>query len=81
MAQNILIKYKGAKAIKANTPVLGSSFPTATALIMKTEGVNASVNGTDAFPVQFNDISVMDTSATYTFTKDCVVAFGDYVAV
>lgn len=81
MAQNLLIKYQGAVSVKANVPVQGSQFIAGTVLIMKTEGVYVSISGTDAFLIQKGDFSVVDTSATYTFTKDCIIAFGEFVAI
>jgi len=83
MAQPVyyLVKYNRAMEVKAGVKVLGSSVTGGNVLIMKTKNVNASVNGSVAFPVSYNEMSYLDTTAYYTFDKDCIIAIGEAVEV
>ena len=86
MAQpSYAIEYLGAMSVKRgklyNSSSVISAFPTATCMKMKTDGVEVSVNGTDAFLTSFNDESYITTGHTYIFSKDCVIAIGKYKAV
>jgi hypothetical protein len=67
-------RYEGAIEVKAKTPYTFPSAPTGTCFQMKTPDVNVSVNGDIMFPTKYDDESAIDTGATYTFDKDCIVA-------
>jgi len=82
MAQttSFTIQFKGAISVKANTPISGD-FGTNNIMVMKTHGVNVSVNGKDAFPLSYDEMGYADNTATYVFTKDCTIAYGVLVSV
>lgn len=48
---------------------------------MKTENVKVSVNGSDMFPVTFDDESFITSGHTYIFDKNCTIVIGKYVAI
>lgn len=60
-----------------------TQYPTATLTIMKTEGVNVSINGTDMFPATYDAQNYLPSTTTSTavFDKDCVLVIGRYEAV
>jgi hypothetical protein len=84
MAQLKTFKYLGAMSVQAGKTYLSADmitkFPTATHTIIKTVGVEVSINGTDAFPITFDDTDAIATGKTYIFNINCIIAFGIYVA-
>ena len=81
MAQNELREYKGCIAATKLTSYTGTIIPDGTVMIMKTTGVNVSVNGSVMFPVSYDDESVYNSSYTYKFDKDYIIALADKVVV
>lgn len=80
MSQPIM-KYKGSLSLKAGTPYTGSTFTLGNCMKMKTKDVCVSINSTDAFPIAYDDEGLIDATVTYTFSIDCLIAFGDVVEV
>ena len=86
MAQPLyVVEYLGAVSIQsgqlyASTNVI-STYPTANMMKMKTEDVKVSVNGSDMFPVTFDDESFITSGHTYIFDKNCTIVIGKYVAI
>lgn len=86
MAQPVYaIKYIGAISVKGGTTYSSTTvlaqFPGATCLVMKTPDISVSVNGTDMFPIAYEDQSYIESGINYTFNKNCVIAIGVYKAV
>lgn len=79
------IEYLGAVNIKAGEAVTTAdvltTYPSATAMKMKTEDVKVSVDGSAMFPVKYDDESYIITGKTFIFNKDCIVVIGIYKAV
>lgn len=82
------IQHLGAVNVVANQDYTASqfksSFPNADIFILKTKttpSVRVSINDTVAFPIEYNEISAFDgsTSLTYTFTQNCIIAFGQEI--
>jgi len=82
MAQptSFTIQFKGGVSVKANTPISGD-FGTNNVMVMKTDGASVSINGTDAFPISYDEVGYADPLSTYVFTKDCIIAYGIIKAV
>lgn len=86
MAQpHYAIQYLGAVSIKGgqlytSTEVI-NAYNTANMMKMKTKDVMVSVNGSDIFPVSYDDESYITSGHTYIFNKDCTIVIGKYVAV
>ena len=68
------------KEVLTSTSIL-TDFPTATCLIMKTNGVKVSIDGTDAFPVDYGEITYLETGHSYIFTKDCSLSVGKFKVI
>lgn len=86
MAQPIYpVLYLGAVACEAGKTYTSANvlttYPAATCLIMKTEGVSVSVDASPMFSVSYADQSYIETGHTYVFNKNCVLAVGKYKAV
>lgn len=67
-------KYTGSMLCVAGTAYLGSAITLGTILQMKTKSVKLSINSTTAFDFTYGDSTFIDTTATYTFSEDCVLA-------
>lgn len=82
---HFIVEYLGAITAEANkdytTAQVISQFPTATMMKLKTEGVSVNINGTDLFPVSYDDESYITTGKTYIFNKKCTIVVGRYVVV
>lgn len=76
-----ILKYTGSATCVKGTPYLGSTFTLGNVMQMKTENVSVSLDGTDAFLISFDDYAYVDATVTYTFNKDCIVAFADMTEV
>ena len=77
-----VMKYTGSFAAIKGEAYAGASFLLGNVMKMKTEGVNVILNSNGiAFPMSFDDVGYVDTSVTYTFSKDCTIAFGAMVEV
>jgi len=60
-----------------------ATYTDANILIMKTDStipITVSISGTDAFEIEFNETTYIETGLTYVFNQDCVVAIAKYVA-
>jgi hypothetical protein len=82
MAQPVPIRqYSGAFEAKGLTQYLGSTFPANTIMQMKSQDVMVSVNGSVMFPVKYDDESLINSTYTYKFNKDCIIALQVMVSV
>lgn len=85
MAQTVIIEHLGSLQCNAGASVTTASilaqFPTATALIMITDGVSVSINATPMFLIQKYQETYLVTGKTYVFNKDCQIVVGLYRAV
>ena len=85
MAQLHAIEHLGAIYVKAGIALTTASiltqFPTATVMIMKTENIKVSINGTAQFLTIFGGESYIQTGKTLIFDKDCTLAIGIYKVV
>ena len=79
------IEYLGAVLVQSGKLVTSAQvltkYPTANMMKMKTKDVMVSVNGSDIFPVSYDDESYITSGHTYIFNKDCTIVIGKYVAV
>lgn len=79
------IEYLGAVLVQSGKLVTSAQvltqYPTANMMKMKTKDVMVSVNGSDIFPVSYDDESYITSGHTYIFNKDCTIVVGKYVAV
>ena len=48
---------------------------------MKTDGIKVTVDGSDMFPVSYDDESYITTGRTFMFSDVCTIAIGRYVAI
>lgn len=85
MAQPTCIEYLGSVYCTGGASVTTASilatYSTATALIMTTEGISVSINGSPMFPAKAGEITYMTTGKTYVFDKDCIIAVGIFKAI
>lgn len=85
MAQNVVIEHLGSIQVSAGASITTASiisqFPTATALMMITEGVSVSINATPMFLIEKYQESYLATGKTYVFNKDCQIVVGTYKAI
>lgn len=56
-------------------------YPIANMMKMKTKDVKVSVNGSDMFPVTFDDESYITSGHTYIFDTDCTIVIGRYINI
>lgn len=76
------MKYTGAIECEAGVPYDGSTFTLGNMMQMKTEGVKVVMNSSGAgFDIKYDDTGYVDTTATYTFSTNCTIAFGAMVEV
>jgi hypothetical protein len=82
VAQNVIIEHLGSMQVNAGVSITTSSiisqFPTATALIINTEGVSVSIDATLMFLTEKYRESYLATGKTYLFNKDCQLVIGKY---
>ena len=76
-----LLKYVGSVKCTAGETYAGSAFTLGNIMQMKTKAVQVSVAGGPAFLITFDDLAYVDTTANYTFNKDCIIAFCEMVEV
>ena len=48
---------------------------------MKTNEIKVTVDGSDMFPVSYDDESYIATGRTFMFSDACTIAIGRYVAI
>ena len=81
----IAIEYLGAiiaEPIKQYTSAsVLTKYPTANVMKMKTEGIKVTVDGSDMFPVSYDDESYITTGQTFMFSDACTIAIGRYVNI
>lgn len=81
----IVIEYLGAIIAEPRKQYTSASvlskYPNATVMKMKTEGIKAGVDGSDMFPVSYDDESYITTGRTFIFSDACTIAIGRYVAI
>ena len=86
MAQPMyVVEYLGAISVESgklytSAQVL-TTYPTANMMKMKTKDVMVSVNGSDIFPISYDDESFITSGHTYIFNKDCIIVIGKYVVI
>ena len=81
----IAIEYLGAIIVEPKKQYTSASvltkYPTANVMKMKTSGIKAGVDGSDMFPVSYDDESYITTGRTFMFSDACTIAIGRYVAI
>ena len=81
----IAIEYLGAIIAEPRTQYTSASvllkYQTATVMKMKTEGIKVTVDGSDMFPVSYDDESYIATGRTFIFSDACTIAIGRYVNI
>ena len=81
----IAIEYLGAIIAEPRKQYLSSDvktkYPTATVMKMKTDGIKVTVDGSDMFPVSYDDESYITTGRTFIFSDACTIAIGRYVNI
>ena len=81
----IAIEYLGAITAEPRKQYTSASvllkYPTATVMKMKTEGIKVTVDGSDMFPVSYDDESYITTGRTFIFSDACTIAIGRYVNI
>ena len=81
----IAIEYLGAIVAEPRKQYLSADikakYPTATVMKMKTSGIKVTVDGSDMFPVSYDDESYITTGRTFMFSDACTIAIGRYVAI
>ena len=81
----IVIEYLGAIVAEPRKQYTSASvlskYPNATVMKMKTEGIKSGVDGSDMFPVSYDDESFIATGRTFIFSDACTIAIGRYVAI
>ena len=58
-----------------------AKYPNANMMKMKSEGIKAGVDGSDMFPISYDDESYITTGRTFIFSDVCTIAIGRYVAI
>lgn len=86
MAQpKYVVEYLGAIVAEPRKQYSSASvlleYPNANMMKMKSEGIKAGVDGSDMFPVSFDDESYITTGRTFIFSDTCTIAIGRYVAI
>ena len=79
------MEYIASVSIKAGqlytTAEVISTHPEANMMKMKSHDVKVGINGTDQFPVSYDEETYITAGKSYIFSKDCVVVVGRYVIV
>jgi len=85
MAQpsKFIIDYRGGLNAKAGITYTTADIPDDMDILeLRSNGeVLVSINGTDAFPLEKGMFNYLNADSTYTFTKDCIVAYGIIVDI
>lgn len=80
-----VVEYLGAIVAEPKKQYTSASvlalYPNATMMKMKSEGIRAGVDGSDMFPVSYDDESYITTGRTFIFSDTCTIAIGRYVAI
>ena len=80
-----IIEYLGAIIVEPRKQYLSADvktkYPTATVMKMKTDGIKVTVDGSDMFPVSYDDESYITTGRTFIFSDACTIAIGRYVNI
>ena len=79
MATYRTLEYLGGITVKGREVLATSSiiteFPDADCIQVKSNNkIKVSINGTDAFPIDYDDITYFETGSNYIFTSDCLLA-------
>ena len=81
----IAIEYLGAIVVEPRKHYLSADviikYPTANVMKMKADGIKVTVDGSDMFPVSYDDESYITTGRTFMFSDACTIAIGRYVAI
>lgn len=89
MAQPVqfIITHVAGMSVKAGvtyaTADILSTYTEANILIMKTRSdipITVSISGTDAFEIEFNEPTYIETGQTYIFNQDCTISIAKYVS-
>jgi len=77
-----ILKYTESFSAVKGTSYSGASFDLGNVFQMKTKEVNVIMNSNGVgFSIGYDSIVYVNTAATYTFSKDCTLAFADMVEV
>ena len=76
-----IMGYNGSTSVVAGKAYTDTDFTLGNVMQMKTHGVRVSISGMDAFDITYDDLGYVVAGATYTFNKDCIIAFGDMTEV
>jgi len=79
MATYQTLQYLGGKSVKGREVIsslsLITEFPDADCIQLKSNNnTKVSIDGTDAFPIGYDDITYFETGVNYMFTSDCIIA-------
>ena len=79
MATYQTLQYLGGLSVKGREVLTSSSiitdFPDANCIQLKSDNnTKVSINGTDAFPISYDDITYFETGSNYMFTSNCLLA-------
>ena len=79
MATYQTLQYLGGFSVKGREVLPSSSiltkFPDADCIQLKSNNnTKVSINGTDAFPISYDDITYFETGDNYMFTSNCLLA-------
>ena len=79
------VEYLGALVVEPRKQYLSADvktkYPTANMMKMKTNEIKVTVDGSDMFPVSYDDESYITTGRTFMFSDACTIAIGRYVAI
>ena len=80
-----VIEYLGAIIAEPRKQYTSASvlakYPNANMMKMKSEGIKAGVDGSDMFPISYDDESYITTGRTFIFSDVCTIIIGRYVAI
>jgi len=79
MANCQTLQYLGGLSVKGRKVLTSTDiiteFPTANCIQLKSSnGTKVSINGSDAFPIGYDDITYFETGNNYMFTSNCILA-------
>ena len=85
MAQpaKFIIDYRGALKVKANVTYTSEDIPDDMDVLelRSNEKVSVAINGTVAFPLEKGMLNYINADSSYTFTENCIVAYGVIVDI
>ena len=80
-----VVEYLGAIVAEPRRQYTSASvlalYPNATMMKMKSEGIRVGVDGSNMFPVSYDDESYITTGRTFIFSDTCTIVIGRYVPI